>query len=204
MQNENPTPKKAKPGLILFLLAIVFIGPFLFAWSMFQRSDSIQFNTVNNGDLINPAIPVESFHLKTPFEQTPAPRKEFKGHWTVIYLLPKICSAGCHENLFNMKQMHTALGKEMSRVKRAYFFLPNQVNKAECKLYHDTYPNVPQWVIHANVLAELKTHNPHYEKVGTYYIVDPMGHIMMSYEGDMPMKAIMNDIKRLLKVSKIG
>ena len=39
---------------------------------------------------------------------------------------------------------------------------------------------------------------------GRIYIVDPLGNLMMSYAADAPDKALLDDLKRLLRLSHIG
>jgi hypothetical protein len=42
------------------------------------------------------------------------------------------------------------------------------------------------------------------ETAGRIYIVDPLGNLMMSYAPDAPQKALLEDLKKLLKLSHIG
>jgi hypothetical protein len=42
------------------------------------------------------------------------------------------------------------------------------------------------------------------EEAGRIYIVDPLGNLMMSYAPDAPPKALLQDLRKLLKLSHIG
>ena len=42
------------------------------------------------------------------------------------------------------------------------------------------------------------------EDAGRIYIVDPLGNLMMSYARNAPDKALLEDLKKLLKLSHIG
>ena len=37
-----------------------------------------------------------------------------------------------------------------------------------------------------------------------YFLVDPLGNLMMFYDLSVPTKGMMNDLRKLLKVSQIG
>ena len=37
-----------------------------------------------------------------------------------------------------------------------------------------------------------------------FFIADPLGNIILSYQGDIDPKKILSDIKKLLRASKIG
>ena len=41
-------------------------------------------------------------------------------------------------------------------------------------------------------------------KIHQIYLIDPLGNVMMSYPKDATAKGMQKDLKRLLKVSKIG
>ncbi len=40
--------------------------------------------------------------------------------------------------------------------------------------------------------------------LGRIYLVDPLGNLMMKYEADAPQKGLLEDLKKLLKLSHIG
>ncbi|HET9843104.1 MAG TPA: hypothetical protein VFP93_00435, partial [Gammaproteobacteria bacterium] len=70
----------------------------------------------------------------------------------------------------------------------------------------ETNPEVLQIAISSKDITPLLP-NPNakeYLQVGAFYIVDPQGNIMMYYPGDLTMKSVLTDLKRLLKISKIG
>jgi hypothetical protein len=39
---------------------------------------------------------------------------------------------------------------------------------------------------------------------GRIYLVDPLGNLLMSYAPDAPDKALLTDVKKLLRLSHIG
>lgn len=205
-QRSTPDSRKANPKLVLALLIIVFLGPFLFALGMYKRSDNLSFSYINQGELILPPVPIDTLDLQDSKTMHPLPIAEITGKWTVAYLLPELCSEYCHQNLYNIRQLHVALGKEADRVQRNVWFLPHQ-DKSLNGFIDETYPDVAQSIVKQEGFIQYL--NPWVDEteraeMGAFYVVDPLGNVMMAYAGDMPPKSIMKDLKRLLKVSKIG
>lgn len=198
--------RKVKPTLILGLLFIVFMGPMLFAWGMYKRADNLEFSYVNNGDLVLPPVQIEEIHLTNALSKEAVPVSELLGHWSLVYLMPDICSEGCLQNIYFMRQLQTALGKDAHRLQRISWFLPHQ-STALGPFLKENYPDMQQNIVNGD---DFKKHlsgildSAEQIEVGSYYIIDPNGNLMMAYAGDMETKAIMKDIKRLLKVSQIG
>ncbi len=178
----------------------------LFAWGMYKRADNLSFNYINQGELILPTVPVEKMDLKDSRTDQVFPLSQLAGKWSVAYLLPDQCSDFCHKNLYNIRQVHTALGKNADRVQRMVWALPHQNQKLSSFIF-DNYPEVTQTIVET---APFKQYlDPFVDEVervemGAFYIIDPLGNVMMAYAGDMPAKSIMKDLKRLLKVSQIG
>lgn len=206
MTKANQDPRKVKPLLVLGLLFVVFMGPMLFAWGMYKRADNVSFNYMNHGELVLPPVPVEDLHLTDLRDHQAYPMTKIAGKWSVAYLLPDICSEYCHQNLYNIRQVHTALGKDANRVQRMVWFLPHQNNQVN-SFIDETYPDVAQTTLYEDsfkLYLDPLVDSTERVEMGAFYIIDPVGNIMMAYAGDMPPKSIMKDLKRLLKVSQIG
>jgi hypothetical protein len=106
-----------------------------------------------------------------------------------------------------MRQIRTALGKESSRVERLFLAHP-QCETSVCETYlSESYPDMLRAKLSPTDFASLfgsisKTQER--ESVGEIYIIDPKGNIMMQYTVDTESRGILADVKRLLKVSKMG
>lgn len=199
--------RRLNPKVVMLLLLVVFLGPMLFAWKMVKSSENLQLNTVNHGDLVQPVVDIDTLTLLDPIDLTPMDTAQLKGHWSLLYHLPKICSEGCHQNIYLMRQIQASLNKDSDRMQRVLFFLPNQRNEALHKMLADSYPETKQMILsEASFTEHLKSLGDPVEQVevGTFYIVDPLGNLMMTYPGDIQHKGILKDLKKLLKISKIG
>lgn len=199
-------PRRVKPALMLILLSIVFMGPMLFAWGMYKRADNVNFVTINHGDLVLPPVPIEEVGILSIKDQTTYPSSEFSGQWSVVYLLPDHCLDGCQKNLYFLRQIHTSLGKDNYRVKNRAWFLPHQDTQFSTFI-EDNYPNTLINLVNEEDFR--KYLNPLVDEterveVGAFYIIDPIGNLMMAYSGDTAPSSLKKDLKRLIKVSQIG
>ena len=114
------------------------------------------------------------------------------------------CDNRCREALTLMRQTRLALNDDMTRVQRLFLVSGNccdsnyldqeqrglllgRIDNFAGQTLLETFPDT-------NKAAEL----------GRIYLVDPLGNLMMKYEPDAPQKGLLQDLKKLLKLSHIG
>ncbi len=183
--------KKAHPTLILFLFFLTLLGPFAFAVVLVQKGYAHQFRLKNHGDLITPVrnlAPVKEELAKT-----------LAGKWWLVMVGPEQCYQGCQTTLYNMRQIRTALGKDAPRLERLFIHHPHCPISICEQQFMEQYPE----------MRTIKLSLAEFERLfmninGELYIIDPKGNLMMRYEPNSPPKDVLSDLKRLLKVSKIG
>lgn len=200
--------KKNKKNLVvLILLVIVFVGPLLFAWVTLKRAEQSSFKTTNHGMLINPPISISSIEFVDLTDNSKLSIDSLKGKWQLIYLGPNRCNEQCHNSLYNLKQIHTALNKQAVRVNKLFITVPDcKINECD-KYISEHYPEFDRLQIDEQNFAKLfgKVSNSNDRAMlGEIYIIDPMGNLMMQYSADTQAKGILSDLKRLLTASKIG
>lgn len=193
--------------LPLLLIVLVIIGPLLFAWFLVKRAEVYEFKKSNHGDLIRspPNIQKIAFYdLKT---QTALPGKTLLGRWWLVYIGPRQCYQECQSTLYNLKQIQIALGKEASRVDRL-FIAPPECPAALCESYlSEFYPDLTRVTLSNadfNQTFALSASSQTADTLGQIYIIDPLGNIILHYSPEDEPRGILSDLKRLLKVSRIG
>jgi len=187
------TPSKSA-RVQLILLAILFLGPLLLAAYFYLQRDAWEFDSIERGHLLDPPYQLATIELTKSVGGKPV-TKDFEGKWIMLYVAPEVCQLDCNRNLYNMRQARLALGKEMERVIRVVV---------------DTIP--PMGTHLKNLLTKVHTdievfYTKAYAKTlkpGYLYIVDPIGNIILEYPPEVRAKDLLNDTKRLLKVSQIG
>ena len=170
--------------------------------------------TANRGDLVQPPRQIDEAELK---EQTGLPFSfsDLEPRWTM--LVPSsgpVCNKACEHGLYVTRQIHVAMGKEFKRLRRLYI---SDVGVAETSLGVTTLSdNRPAPASFSLLLenehrgmkqvtastAALEQLFPEFrEDRTTWYLVDPAGWIMMSYNTEVPYKDVISDLKFLLKNS---
>ncbi len=202
----HPKPSK-NPKLVLFLFFLVLLGPILFAYVLLQKSNAHEFRMSNHGDLITPPRNITQVSLYDINEKSNYSGEKLLGKWWLVYASPAKCQQTCHDILYNMRQIRTALGKDTPRLERLFLAHP-ECPTSVCQTYlSENYPDMQRVKIiqsDYDALFGNISHAPSRDMVGEVYIIDPQGNIMMHYSADMEAKAILSDLKRLLKLSKIG
>jgi len=202
MDAENPNKKNK---IIIAAIIIVFTGPLILSWFIFNHTDFLEARgTSNYGQIITPPILLEDFSLVDP---TNLERKNtLYGKWSMIFVAES-CDEICMENVYRMRQIHMGIGKHSLRVQKV-LFLTNQHPGELSKLFINY---AGQQVINTDSVdldtlldkfRSEKVINP--TKAGHIYISDPLGNLMMSYPSGINPKGILKDLKKLLRASRIG
>ena len=196
----STTARKANPKLILFLLILVFLGPFGFAINMHKKAEKANLKHNNVGDLIIPVKQAQDLHFHSLDTHHTFTGDELAGKWQFLYIPPESCQEACHDTIAMMGQIHHSLNKSASRLQRM-LVLCDHHNKEDFKTYDKKYRLEAQSYIDTLGSVGDKAKR---DEVGEFYLIDPKGHIMMYYTGDTPPKGILKDLNKLMKASKIG
>lgn len=187
--------KDIKGRLQLTLISLVFFGPLILAaWLYFSGSGLRPEGRTNHGALLEPIISIgESLPGSSIIEHG-------KGHWRLVYANDGACGVECEFALYTLRQSRLMLGKEMDRLERIF-------------LHGDTAPDTVLLAEqHAGLIsirdddlsALLQKRKPAELSAGGYFLVDPLGNLVMYFHPDIDPSDMVEDIKRLLKHSRIG
>ena len=185
------------------ILLALFFAPLLLAFLLYYGADGWRPpGATNRGDLVNPPRPLPQAVLQTP-QGAELATASLHGKWTLIYIGAGQCDARCHEALILMRQTRLALSDEMSRVQRLFLATGECCDHA----YLDTeHAGLITARLDGNtaLLETFSRPGLPVEQAGRIYIVDPLGNLMMSYEPEARHKGLLEDLKKLLKLSHIG
>lgn len=178
----------------MLVIATVFLGPLAVATWMYYSGAFTPEGRTNHGALLEPIVNiVELMPESTIVEQG-------GGYWLLIYASDAACSAECEQALYTIRQARKMLGKEMDRLRRVF-------------LHGDTPPDtVFLSNEHAGLIAVsdrdlselLYKKKPAALPAGGYFLIDPLGNLVMYFEPGLDPSLMVEDIKRLLKLSRIG
>ena len=155
--------------------------------------------STNKGDLIHPARPLPAFELQTT-ANAQFNLAALHGKWNLVYIGDGACDERCRQALVLMRQTRLALNDDMSRVQRIFLAPAHCCDQSYLDAQHTGLISV---AAENDVGRQLVATFPSATE-GRIYIVDPLGNLMMSYGADAPQKGLLEDLKKLLKLSHIG
>jgi hypothetical protein len=190
------TTNKTRKGRVqLLLVSAVFLGPLALAtWLYFGGQGLTPDGRTNHGALLEPIINLTETLPDSPLH-APA-----DGRWSLIYVNSAACDEACEYSLYTLRQSRLMLGKEMDRLLRVF-------------LHGDTAPDTVlladehQGLItlqDSNLSDLLQNKKPADLASGGYFLVDPLGNLVLYFRPDMEPSAMVEDIKHLLELSRIG
>jgi len=182
---------------MLLLLAAVFVLPFAIGTGLFW-SGWRPAKFANHGELLQPARALPDDGLRD-VEGHPLPTAELRGKWLLLRVAHAPCDATCENELQQIQQVHIALNKEQSRVRRVFISGGEASSLAALRR---SFPNL--------TLARLEPDVEHAAWQGVFtgsgrelYLVDPLGNVMMRYADPADLRGVLKDLERLLKYSWI-
>jgi cytochrome oxidase Cu insertion factor (SCO1/SenC/PrrC family) len=190
----------------LLLLAALFFVPLAVAfWLYYGPSGWRPTGGSNKGDLIDPARPLPAVGLSTPDGST-TDADVLRGKWTMLYVGDGACDTRCRQALYLTRQSRVALNKDMDRVQRV-FLVTGRCCDAE--FLGREHPDLVVGLVEDAASAVVLEPFPTYGGVpvtaaGRIYVVDPLGNLVLSYAAEAPDKALLTDLKKLLRLSHIG
>ena len=186
------------------LLAVVgvFLAPFVGGWLALYVFE-LRPESGNYGELVQPVRKIDWPALEA------ADGRRFEGgfgrKWTLLLFAGDVCTERCRGNLFYMRQIRTLLGRDTSRLQNAL------VSRAplddETRTYLEDFPNLVVIEDYRNESLYRQFQLPGLDPVGAsprLYLVDPDQNLMMFYPAEIDENRVLEDIRKLMKLSQIG
>ncbi|WP_269618958.1 hypothetical protein [Zhongshania sp. BJYM1] len=207
MTTTSVDPKRGKRLLSLILGIPIVVILLSSAVYYLAKENIINFRTVNRGTLIIPPMQLGDLHpMRMDGGEFLFDRAESK--WVFMVVGGRECVDACERMLYLTRQTHTALGKKMDRVERIYLAIDGPLSptlRDFVEAEHDDmtvlYASGSEFLTGLKSL-EIDPFDPH-----AFYVVDPMGWVMMYYRaGDTEQhtlttlgKDVLKDMGRLIK-----
>ncbi len=194
---EQTNIKTERSNTALWLLLASFLVPAFLAYGYYFLGDRPDISS--NGELISPVIDIETLRLTNESGEQ-LDRETLTPRWRLYYLVTKDCNEQCQQDLFNIRQINKALGKNQGRMEHVIVHLEHPTPEFE-KLIKQEHTTAQRAYVasHQTVDGELPWKQKEY-----FYLMDPLGNVMMRFEHTLNPKLILKDINKLLKISRIG
>lgn len=177
--------------LLVFLLPVVAVG-WLY-WSGWNPSGA------SHGVLIQPprvlAVSSMQNYAAPPFKP-----EDWHDKWHLVHVSNGACAETCRQNLYEMRQIHASLAKEIERLQRVWLMAAD-VPEADLQAMRKQYPDLV-------ILPTANKTAQQFQALGQvgdkFYLVDPLGKIIMRYPHDAAAKGIRKDLLKLFRYSWAG
>ena len=210
--------KQTNNRMVLLLVAGIPVTMILGAtwlWYFVVRGDLDlvgSLGTANRGALIQPPRQIDEGSLLEP-DGARYVYASPEHRWTLV--VPGVdgrCDTICEKNLYLTRQIHVAMGKDFNRLRRAYvsetrpqdtLLIPQELSDARPapasfeSFLADEHRGIAPVILAPGGTDQLFTEVR--QKPSSWYLVDPSGWIMMSYNSDHTYKDVISDLKFLLK-----
>ena len=179
----------------LALIAAVFFVPLLAAaWLYFSGDGPQPVGRTNHGALLEP---IESLQ---DLEPTPALAARLDGRWALVYVNRGPFDEDAHSGLYTIRQLRLATGRERDRVQRVFLHGPEApdtlfVAERHAGLITTSDDRLADWLV---------TKSPATLPPGGIFLVDPLGNVVMYFSPTLHPDDMIDDVNRLLKLSRIG
>lgn len=201
--NEEQVPRKSYTTL--WVMIILFALPYIAAVYFYNNSDELDLAQNNYGTIVSPVKAIEPLDMET-LDTTNFSIADLKGKWIFVTIGSSLCEEHCQKNMYKIRQIRKAVAQERSRVERVFLLTDSQdINGFKVKIsdYQGMYVIKPSEDKAYDDF--IKTFSMPGQQINNgIYIIDPLGNFMMAYPEDADAAKILDDIRRLLKISKIG
>ena len=188
--------RRRKSGRLQFLLiAAVFFGPLVFATWLYFEGDVLRPTTsTNHGALLEPILNLGDAAPGSPIHE------HNEGHWLLVYSNDAPCTDGCRAALYTSRQSRLMLGSDMNRVRRVFLHGDSPPDTLFIASEHKGLITLEDKKLHDVLADKTPTELP----AGGYYLIDPIGNLVLYFDPEIDPRDMVDDIKRLLKLSRIG
>ncbi|MGD8976520.1 MAG: hypothetical protein PVG91_02885 [Gammaproteobacteria bacterium] len=181
------------------LLLVLFLGPLIAAVALYYSGGWRPAGSTNHGILVQPPVTLPQLSPVGGVREGYA--GDLRGRWTLLYVDPGRCTERCAEALFRGHQARQVLGRRQVRIERLYIYQgeppPDSVLVTDEALR--VMPGSDAEA--ARVIAAIP---PAVASADELLLVDPLGNLMMRFPLEGDPKDMVEDLKKLLKLSRIG
>ena len=182
-------PRKGRGRLQLLLILAIAVGPMFLASAMYQWRFWVPETRSYHGVLIGDGRTLADLGVQGVVE----PR------WQILVTAPGACEADCQQLVYLARQIQIGLNRETSRASHGLALAEPLPADYDATLKRE-YPQLGRYQL------DLQAYEKAAEAVpgAQLWLVDPHGNLVLRYPAGSNGKAILDDLRYLLKISLIG
>ena len=192
--------QQRKGRLMLLCMLIFFITPIIAVIAMYKMDWRPKGESI--GELVVPARQLTMNYALMSSDGSVIEPDLWKDKWSMVYIAGN-CEAACKTKLHNIRQLHVSLYKEIPRMQRVLITTSQDVKQIKQDYPDMLVLNQPATEITA-LSDQFNMNNESSMTADRIYLVDPLGHFMMSYAPTTDSALIRKDITRLMRYSWAG
>ncbi|MDX1561516.1 MAG: hypothetical protein R3305_01240 [Gammaproteobacteria bacterium] len=183
----------------LYAIAALFAGPLVLAVLLYAGRGALDFGALPNPDreLIATPANLDGTALERP-DGSLTDSDWARYRWSLIYARMSRCERQCGDALTRLSQVRAALGEDRDRV-QLVFIAPS------ADAGDGAGGGFAIGLIDGRHRDELiRAFGSERLEQGRYFVVDPLGNVILSYPDDADQTRLLDDLERLLDVSRVG
>lgn len=186
---EVSTPQRWRGRLQLLLILAVVIGPMLVASAMYYGRFWIPEARNYHGVLIGTGQTLDELGVHGVEDN----------RWQLVVTAPGECEKNCKELVYLARQINIGLNRDATRATHLLATVQPLSGDYQALLQRE-YPQLGLYSLQKNEYDKAAAD----VKAPQLWIVDPMGNLVLRYGAESKGKAILEDLRHLLKISQIG
>ncbi len=209
MNNSSTGAGGGRRRSILIIVGLVFLGPLAIASFYYYGAGGWHpSGSVANGHLFDPVRPLPASNLRLVNGDS-TETMTLVGFWTLVYLSPGPCDTDCRKSLYDTRQVRASLGQKDTRVQRLLITNDPQPDLGFFAEYHTDLKIAAASDAGSELIRAFGSDFDHPDDdfvltLNRVYLVDPLGNLVLAYESGFEAKGLLEDLKRLLRLSRIG
>ncbi|WPC05084.1 hypothetical protein SBP02_20400 [Pseudomonas benzenivorans] len=185
---DAKTGRRWRGRLQLLLILAVVIGPMILASAMYQWRFWVPETRSYHGELIGTGLTRAGLGVTAE-----------EGRWQLLVTTPDACGQDCQQLVFLARQIHIGLNRDATRAAHGLASGEGLDAELDARLRRE-YPQLDRYRVQLPVYRQATG-----GRAGAQlWIVDPHGNLVLRYDSRSKGKAILDDLRYLLKISQIG
>ena len=187
-------PKPGSGRWQLAFIAFVFFGPLILASWMYMTGRLTPESRTNHGALLEPIVNLEEVLPSSPVVTLA------DGQWLMLYANQADCGDSCRESLHRLRQTRLMLGDDMDRIVRVFLHGESAPDKVFLDGEHPGLKTIKD----KGLWRVLEDKRPSDLVPNGIYLIDPLTNLVMYFPPDLDPREMVDDLKHLLELSRIG